>query len=86
MVDLSLISFLYPDRLLRLKQSYMTERCDLSEGPRYHLRARKLTTEQESVIRAMATTKSLRSLAADFGVSHETIRAIRLGNRSEVQQ
>jgi hypothetical protein len=43
---------------------------------RYRARARKLTTEQESVIRALTGTKSLRALAADFGVSHETIRAI----------
>ena len=39
-------------------------------------RRRKLTPEQEDVIRALAATKSLRSLAADFGVSHETVRAV----------
>src|SRR5215203_4289530 len=39
-------------------------------------RARKLTLEQASVIRAVGYTKSHRSLAADFGVSHETIRAV----------
>ncbi len=38
-------------------------------------RARKLTPEQEKAIRALAGTGSLRSLAADFGVSHETVRA-----------
>ena len=43
---------------------------------RYRTRARKLTPEQESAIRALAETKSLRSLAADFGVSHETIRTV----------
>jgi hypothetical protein len=37
---------------------------------------RKLAPEQESTIRALARTKSLRSLAADFGVSHETVRSI----------
>ena len=45
---------------------------------RYRVRARKLTPEQESTIRALAATKSLRSLAADFGVSHETVRAVLL--------
>jgi hypothetical protein len=40
------------------------------------LRARRLTTADEAAIRALAATKSLRSLAADFGVSHETVRAI----------
>jgi DeoR/GlpR family transcriptional regulator of sugar metabolism len=28
------------------------------------------------MIRALAGTRSLRALAADFGVSHETIRAV----------
>jgi DNA-binding CsgD family transcriptional regulator len=35
-----------------------------------------LTPAQESVIRALAATKSLRLIAADFGVSHETVRAV----------
>jgi transposase len=39
-------------------------------------RPRKLTPDQEAMIRALAGTKSLRSLAAEFGVSHETIRII----------
>ena len=43
---------------------------------RYALRARKLTPAEASTIRPLAGSKSLRSLAADFGVSHETIRAI----------
>ena len=45
-------------------------------GDRYSLRARKLTLADESAIRALAAVKSLRSLAADFGVSHETIRVV----------
>ena len=45
-------------------------------GVRYSLRARKLTPTEESAIRALSATKSLRSLAAQFGVSHETVRAI----------
>ncbi len=43
-------------------------------GARYSSRARKLTPDEESAIRARAGTKGLRSLAADFGVSHETVR------------
>ncbi len=43
---------------------------------RYRQRPRKLTPDQEAAIRALAATRSLRSLAADFGVSHETIRVI----------
>jgi hypothetical protein len=49
---------------------------DAFSPQRYRARARKLTPEQESTICALAGTKSLRSLAADFGVSHETIRAV----------
>ena len=51
-------------------------RPDESAPRRYGRRSRKLTPAQESAIRALAHTKSLRSLAADFGVSHETVRAI----------
>ena len=43
----------------------------------YHTpRRRKLTAEQEAAIRAEAGNRSLRELAADFGVSHETVRAV----------
>ena len=45
-------------------------------GLRYSLRGKKLTPAEESEIRALASTKSLRSLAADFGVSHETVRTV----------
>ncbi len=44
--------------------------------PRYHVRARRLTLEQERSIQALAAAKSLRELAAEFGVSHETVRGI----------
>ena len=43
-------------------------------------RRRKLSPEQEAAIRALAQTRSLRALAADFGVSHETVRAVLRGN------
>jgi hypothetical protein len=49
---------------------------------RYRARARRLTSDQEAAIRALAATKSLRALAADFGVSHETIRAVLRQNRA----
>ena len=39
-------------------------------------RRRRLTPAREAAIRALAGTRSLRSLAADFGVSHETVRAV----------
>jgi DNA-binding NarL/FixJ family response regulator len=40
-------------------------------------RRRKLSPEQEAAIRANAGNHSLRELAAEFGVSHETIRTVR---------
>ena len=45
-------------------------------GLRYARRARRLTPAEESIIRALAATRSLRSLATEFGVSHEAIRSI----------
>ena len=50
-------------------------RWDAPSHPRYRARARKLTAEQETTIRALSRSRSLHSLATDFGVSHETIRA-----------
>jgi hypothetical protein len=35
-----------------------------------------LTAEQEAAIRVLAGTRSLRSIAAEFAVSHETVRSI----------
>ncbi len=43
---------------------------------RYRARPRKLTPGQEAALRALAGTKSLRVLAAEFGVSYETVRAV----------
>jgi hypothetical protein len=51
-------------------------KCGASARPRYRTRTQKLTTDQDTTIRALAGTKSLRTLAADFDVSHETIRAV----------
>lgn len=44
-------------------------------APRYARRQRKLSCADETTIRTLALSKSLRSLAADFGVSHETVRS-----------
>ena len=49
-----------------------TSRRDAYRTPR----RRKLSAGQQAAIRALAPTRSLRELAAEFGVSHETIRAI----------
>jgi hypothetical protein len=39
-------------------------------------RVRKLAPAEEAAIRSLAGTRSLRSLAAEFGVSHETVRVV----------
>ena len=39
-------------------------------------RGRGLSDDDISAIRSLANTKSLRSLGADFGVSHETVRSV----------
>ena len=39
-------------------------------------RRRKLSPEQAAAIRASAGNRSLRELAAEFGVSHETVRSV----------
>lgn len=39
-------------------------------------RPRQLSAEERAAVHALARTKSLRSLAADFGVSHETVRRV----------
>ena len=48
-----------------------------SKRASYHVpRQRKLSPEQEAAIRAEAGNRSLRELAAEFGVSHETVRSV----------
>ena len=45
----------------------------------YHApRRRKLSSEQEAAMRREARNRTLRELAAAFGVSHETIRRVLL--------
>jgi hypothetical protein len=52
------------------------ERVACGSGKRYRYRARNLTPAEEATMRTLAGTKSLRALAAEFGVSHETIRSV----------
>ncbi len=44
-------------------------------APYSRQRDSRLTDDERAMIRSLAITKSLRSLAADLGVSHETVRA-----------
>ena len=51
-----------------------------SKRASYHgPRPRKLAPEREEAIRAYAGNRSLRELAAEFGVSHETVRSVLRG-------
>lgn len=45
-------------------------------GLRHARRPRKLTSAEESAIRALSSTHSLRALAVEFGVSYETVRTL----------
>jgi hypothetical protein len=48
-----------------------------SQRTPYHAqRRRKLSSEQEETIRSEAGNRTLRDLAAEYGVSHETIRTV----------
>jgi hypothetical protein len=48
-----------------------------SKRTSYHApRRRKLSPEQEAAIRGEAGDRTLRRLAAEYGVSHETIRTV----------
>ena len=51
-------------------------RASYGSETRYSAQGQKLTPEDEAHIRAFAGTRSLRSLAAEFGVSHETVRSV----------
>ena len=39
-------------------------------------RPRRLSPEEREAIRALAATRNLRELAAEFGASHETVRSV----------
>ena len=48
-----------------------------SKRTTYHApRRRKLSSQQEATIRTKASNRTLCQLAAEFGMSHETIRAV----------
>ncbi len=50
-------------------------RRDTCQAPR----SRKLTLDQQAAIQANAANRTLRELAAEFEVSHETVRAVLRG-------
>jgi DNA-binding NarL/FixJ family response regulator len=58
-------------------ETQKTPRLDVTVSPHNRQPTRPLTPQQEAAIRAHAGTKSLRALAAEFGVSHETVRIVR---------
>ena len=69
-VVLPLIPFLYPERLLRSRQrSGVGRYAMVAKGPRIPL-------EQWLDIAARAQQQSLRTVARELGVSHQTVRAI----------
>ena len=39
-------------------------------------RPRRLSLEEREAVRGLAPNRTLRELAAEFGVSHETVRAV----------
>ena len=57
-----------------LRPRHRCRRC--GTDARYSVRTHKLGPAEESAIRSLAATKSLRSLAPEFGVSHESVRAV----------
>ncbi len=70
MVELPLLPFLYPERLLCSRQQ--------SGVGRYALMAKRscIAREQWTAIAAQAERQGLRGIARDLGVSLETVRAI----------
>ena len=58
-----------------------------SQRTAYHAwRRRKLSAEQAAAIRRQAGDRTLRELAAEFGVSHETIRTVLRRERPAVAE
>lgn len=71
----------FPDLQLGTPGRCVSRRSDCSQPDgsaprRYRTRPCKLTPDREAAIRALAVTWSLRALAAEFGVSHETVRSV----------
>ena len=71
-----MLELFFPRRVAVPDLRPLCRRHRCGSGARYSLRAKKLTSADESAIRAFAGTRSLRALAADFGVNHETVRAV----------
>jgi hypothetical protein len=69
-VDLPLIPFLYPDRLLHSSRRPGIGRyAVVAKGPR-------IPREQWSEVAVRAKREGLRAVARELGVSHETVRTI----------
>jgi hypothetical protein len=67
-VDLPLVPFLYPDRLLRSRRrSGVGRYATIAKGPR-------IPQERWPEVAARVQREGLRVVARDFGVSHETVR------------
>ena len=65
-----LVPFLYPERLLRSRRRLGVGRYAAgTKGPR-------IPRERWSEVAARAKREGLRSVARDFGVSHETVRSV----------
>jgi hypothetical protein len=76
-VELPLVPFLYPDRLLRSRRrSDIGRYASATKGPR-------IPRDQWPYIAARAKREGLRAVARTLGVSHETVRSI--ANRVESQ-
>jgi hypothetical protein len=78
--DRSRMIELFRPRRVNFPQVQVGGTVHVGTSQRYSFRAHKLTSDDKVKIRALAGTRSLRSLAADFGVSHETIRTNSRGN------
>ena len=66
-----------PDGAMAFAEVPDRRRVGSSQRDGYQLpRARILTADDEAVVRSMAGERSLRDLAAEFGVSYETIRRV----------
>ena len=65
-----LVPFLYPERLLRARQRSGAGRYATGTKPG------RIPEDRWPELVARAQGESLRSIARDFGVSHETVRAV----------
>ena len=77
-VELPLVPFLFPDRLLCSRRRGEAGRYAVAvKGPR-------IPREQWPEVAARARREGLRAVARDFGVSHETVRSVVLAIGTEI--